>query len=165
MEFFLLIITGIIGGLIAGLLGLGGGVFYILVLPTIISWYGIPDDYIPAFVVSNSIMGIAFASGISILSQRKKLSSYMKESLTMGIPAVVMSLLVTKYIVHSSWFSKEVFNILVVILMIYILIRMILERNKEIDTVDKDHEIEWKKGSISGAVTGFISALSGLAEV
>lgn len=38
MEYALLIGTGIFGGVIAGMLGLGGGIFYILVLPSIIAW-------------------------------------------------------------------------------------------------------------------------------
>ena len=58
MEYAVLIVTGIFGGVIAGMLGLGGGIFYILVLPYIMVWFGIPAEEATPFVVANSLIGI-----------------------------------------------------------------------------------------------------------
>lgn len=162
MEIILLIITGFIGGLIAGLLGLGGGVFYILVLPYIMTQHGIPEDQASAFVVANSIMGITFASSVSLFSQLKDYKPFVKESLFIGIPTIIMALLITTFVVHSSWFSKELFNILVIFLMIYIFTRMQLQIRSKKPTETTNDKIPIKQSIFGGSLTGLVSALSGL---
>ncbi len=164
MEILLLIFIGVVGGLIAGTLGLGGGVFYILVLPYIIGWYGIPTEYISSFVVANSLLGIAFASIASLVAQFSQIKRYFSEIFLLSVPAVIISLLITKFVVHSSWFSTELFNILVVFIMIFILVQMFF-KNKNIQKESvgmKNQKIRPKEGIFSGSVAGLISALSGL---
>jgi len=162
MEFLVLILSGLIGGLIAGMLGLGGGVFYILILPFVMNWYGIPPAEASPFVVANSIIGITFASGVSVFSQFNKLVIYTKEILYIGIPSVFFSLFATKFIVHSQWFSRELFNIFVIILMLYILLQMQFRNKKKTPKEFLDKRIKPYNGALTGSISGFISALSGL---
>ena len=164
MEIGLLIVIGIIGGLIAGLLGLGGGIFYILTLPYLIAWFGIPTDQVTPFVVANSLIGIAFASLASLIVQFASIKKYFSEIVLIGIPTVIISLLVTKYIVHSSWFSTEFFNILVILLMIYILYQIVIKsrrRQRKPKRLAND-KIKLNEGLFSGFTAGLVSALSGL---
>lgn len=158
MEIIILIISGIIGGFVAGLLGLGGGIFYILVLPYAMSWYDIPQEEASAFIVANSLFGIAFASATSLISDYNKLKLHFKESLMMGIPAVVASLITTKLIVQSEWFSMEVFNVFVIILMLYIIVQLRIKRESN----QTNTKLKFLPSSISGIIAGSISALSGL---
>lgn len=162
MDFFLLVLTGLTGGITAGMLGLGGGIFYILVLPTIISWVGIPAEEASPFVVANSIAGIAFASGVSIITEYQKLVSYAREIIYIAFPTLVFSLSATFFIVHSPWFSKEVFNIFVVFLMVFILIKMILKNRLSKDEIPLDGALNKGQGFFTGSISGTISALSGL---
>jgi len=158
MEIAILVFSGIIGGMIAGLLGLGGGIFYILILPYIINYFGVPQENASVFIVANSLFGIAFASASSLISEMKYLKQYVTESLFLGIPAVLISLLSTRFIVQSEWFSIQVFNILVIILMIFILIQLQLKREK----TSENKKLHFMPASITGSLAGFISALSGL---
>jgi len=162
MEYVILVLSGIIGGMIAGLLGLGGGIFYILILPYIMEWVGIPAHDAPAYIVANSLIGIHVASGVSMLSQLKPLKKYWKESIRIGIPASIFSILTTEYIVHSEFYSRETFNVLVILLMIYILVQVQMKKNITNSTKDKDEEIHVVKGVFSGSIAGITSALSGL---
>lgn len=162
MEYLVLVLSGIIGGLIAGMLGLGGGVFYILILPFVMNWYGIPPSEASPFVVANSIIGITFASGVSVISQFNKLVKYTKEIMYIGVPSVFISLISTNFIVHSLWFSKEIFNIFVIILMLYILLQMQYKNKRETPKNLLDKSITPSNGVLTGSVSGFISALSGL---
>ncbi|NPD45981.1 MULTISPECIES: sulfite exporter TauE/SafE family protein [unclassified Lentimicrobium] len=162
MEYFILFLSGIVGGLIAGLLGLGGGIFYIMVLPFVIQWYGISAEDSSAFVVANSLLGICIASGSSMVTAFKKLKIYIKESLMIGIPAIIISLLTTHFIVHSEWFSKELFNGFVVLLMIFILIQMIVKTRKTTEISQSDSLIPLLPAAIGGSISGLISAISGL---
>jgi len=162
MEFILLLLTGFAGGLTAGMLGLGGGIFYILVLPTIINWFGIPPEEASPFVVANSIIGIAFASGVSIFTEYKKLFLYLREIAYIAIPSVIFSLSATYFIVYSAWFSREFFNIFVVILMVFILIKMIIQQRTKNTKPLTDNVLSAIQGFSTGSISGTISALSGL---
>ncbi|MCF6169432.1 MAG: sulfite exporter TauE/SafE family protein [Bacteroidales bacterium] len=162
MEYAILVGTGIIGGIIAGMLGLGGGIFYILILPSALVWFGIPAEQATPFVVANSLIGIAFASGVSIFTQFAKLKKYLSESLLVGIPAVVISVLATEFIVHRPWFSKEVFGVLVVLLMLFLLFQMLFDRKNARPKLGPDLKIHAKTGIAIGSFSGFISALTGL---
>lgn len=162
MEYIVLISSGIIGGLIAGMLGLGGGIFYILILPVIMNWYGIPPSEASPFVVANSLIGITFASGVSVITQFKKLKKYTREIIYIGVAATIFSLFATGFIVHSQWFSKELFNIFVIILMLFILLQMQFKNKKETPKDLLDQNIKPSSGAITGSISGFISALSGL---
>ncbi len=158
MEIFILVLSGIVGGFIAGLLGLGGGIFYILILPIAMSWYGVPQDSSSAFIIANSLFGIAFASASSLVSDFNKFTLHWKESLYLGIPAVVLSLLTIRFIVQSNWYSIEIFNAFVILLMIFILIQMQIKRKVS----SQDKKLSFSQGAIGGGSAGIISALSGL---
>ena len=164
MEIGILIFVGVIGGMIAGLLGLGGGIFYILLLPYIIASIGIPTDQVTPFVVANSLIGIAFASVISLLVQFTDIKKYLSEIAIIGIPAVAISLIITKYVVHSSWFSIEFFNVLVILLMIYLLFEISSKNKKSNNTTNTlpNKKIKLNIGLFSGFTAGLVSALSGL---
>jgi uncharacterized membrane protein YfcA len=158
VEIGVLILTGFVGGLIAGLLGLGGGIFYIVVLPYVFRWYGLAVDDSSAYVISNSLFGITIASGISIFTDIKKLKLYLNESLILAVPAVFISLFATKYIVQSSKYSFDTFNMLVIGFLLFILFQMRIKRP------DPDSSISLRlfPTSFYGAASGFVSALSGL---
>jgi uncharacterized membrane protein YfcA len=50
MEFYLLLfLAGLAGGMISGLLGVGGGLIYILILPIAFSYIGIPNQEIAQY--------------------------------------------------------------------------------------------------------------------
>jgi len=158
MEIFILVLSGIVGGFIAGLLGLGGGIFYILILPMAMTWYGIPQDSSSAFIIANSLFGIVFASASSLASDFNKFKTLWKESLFLGIPAVVLSLLTIKFIVQSHWYSIEIFNAFVILLMIFILVQMQIKRKVSL----QDKKLSFPQGAVGGGSAGIVSALSGL---
>ena len=58
-KLFMLILFGLIGGLIAGLTGIGGGV---IIIPTLIALFQMSFKYLPAF--SNPAMSISALSGV-----------------------------------------------------------------------------------------------------
>lgn len=159
MDIAFLIFLGIIGGLIAGLLGLGGGIFYILIFPYLIEARGFPPELTAQLVIANSLFGIMIASGISILGYKKKGIFPLKEILAVGIASASIAYLAINYIVMQAWFSKTLFNVFIIIIMLYILLKMYLELHLE---KKEDGQINTSQGIISGAIAGFVSALSGL---
>ncbi len=159
MDIAFLVFLGIIGGLIAGTLGLGGGIFYILIFPYLIEARGFPPELNAQFVIANSLFGIMIASGASIISYKRKGEFPMKEILAIGIASSIVAYLSLNLIVLQPWFSKTVFNIFIVSLMLYILLKMYLELKIE---KKENGKINTTQGILSGGIAGFVSALSGL---
>lgn len=162
MLYALLIIFGFLGGMIAGMLGLGGGVIYILLFPHLLAWLGMPAEFIPSFVVANSLAGIMFASGVAILSDVRSIKSYFSETVIIAFAAAIISMLTTLIIVHSTWFSKVVFNSIVIAILLFILFQILRKDRVLNHSKLDDRPIGWKNGILSGSLTGFMSSISGL---
>lgn len=159
MHILFLILLGIIGGIIAGALGLGGGIFYILIFPYLMSNKGVPAEAIPQFVIANSLFGIMIASGASIIGYKRKGEFPLKEIIAIGIASSIMAYLSINLIVLQPWFSRTIFNIFIITLMLYILLKMYLELH--IEKIENG-KINTAQGLVSGGIAGFVSALSGL---
>ncbi len=156
----LLVLIGIFGGMIAGMVGVGGGVFYVLVLPIVFAYAGLPANEATPFVIANSLVGIAVASLVSVLSHMDMLKLYWKESVVLGLSAVLSSVSVTYFFVHSPYFSPFIFRLVLVGVMLFILLKMWFFTAKNIQVEDK--QIAAKKIAASGLLSGIISAVTGL---
>lgn len=159
MDIVFLVFLGIVGGLIAGMLGLGGGIFYILIFPYLMSSRGVPAEAIPQFVIANSLFGIMIASGMSIIVYKKKGIFPWKEIIGIGLASSIVAYFSLNIIVLQPWFSKTIFNIFIIFLMLYILLKMYLDLKIE---KKEDGKITLTEGLFSGGISGFVSALSGL---
>ncbi len=159
METAFLIVLGIVGGLLSGMLGLGGGIFYILIFPYLMHSHGIPTEVIPQFVIANSIFAIMIASSFSVIGYKKKGIFPLKEIIAFGISAALVAQLSLNLIVMQPWYSKKVFNILVIFLMLYILFQLYLELKMK---KRENGKINVKQSIVGGGMSGFISVLSGL---
>ena len=159
MEQLLLIISGFFGGLLAGLLGVGGGIIYILILPSALSNAGVCDEQLIAYTIANSLFAIFIASFSANIRSILNNTFMYKEVFGIGVLNVLFGILGMKYIVQTDWYSKEVFNVIIIFILGVMLIRMISHAKR-----DKQPEIdlEAKKMGVTGAAAGLISALSGL---
>lgn len=159
MDIVFLVFLGIVGGLIAGTLGLGGGIFYILIFPYLLEMKGFPAEFTPQFVIANSLFGIMIASGISVINIFKIGIFPLKEIIAVSLASAISAYLSLNFIVLQPWYSKTIFNIFVILLMLYILVKMYLDLHIE---KKEDGKINSLQGMLSGGLAGFVSALSGL---
>jgi len=159
MDIAFLIVLGIVGGLIAGLLGLGGGIFYILIFPYLMEARGVPDELLPQYVIANSLFGIVIASGISMLGYQKKGQFPLKDILVIAASSAFFAYLSLHFIVMQTWFSKPIFNGLIIALMLFILFKMYLDLHVE---KKEGGQINTGQGILGGGLSGIVSAVSGL---
>lgn len=159
MEEFLLILSGAIGGFLAGLLGVGGGIIFILILPSALSNAGVCDDQLIAYTIANSLFAIFIASFSANIKSIVKNTFMYKEVLSVGVLNVVFGIFGMMYIVKSNWYSKDIFNVIIVFILSVMFLRM-LKKSK----IEEGGELEFslRKMGVTGAVAGLISALSGL---
>jgi uncharacterized membrane protein YfcA len=159
-EFLYLFIAGLIGGFIAGLVGIGGGVVYVFIIPISLVYIGVPESEIVQYTIANSIFAIFFASASANYVLIRLKLFYRKEVLIISISAIVASLLTLYFIVNTPWYSLEVFNMIIVALLLYMLFTT-LRSAKKVFVFPLDALKRWKLGLV-GMAGGSISALSGL---
>ncbi len=161
MDFLLLFFAGVLGGLLAGILGIGGGIIYVFVLDYFLIEYGVlPSEY-AQFIVSNSLFCVFFASLSSTFALIKQKEFYTKHVLLLGIPAVIISLITLHFVVNTTWFTKDKFSIVIMTLLMYMLYRTIKKTiSSNQDTVlNKINPILL---SLAGCAGGFVASISGL---
>ena len=172
-----LFIAGTVGGFLSGLLGIGGGIIYILVIPTVLLHFGTPHSEIVQYTIANSIFAAFFASLAANIVLVKRKSFYLKESLFVGLAGAFSAILFLQFIVNTGWYSRQIFNIVVVLLLIFMLFRFFqkfyflpkashygVKKAASVLKTAKDlqENTDKKKLTLAGLAGGALSALSGL---
>ncbi len=159
--YFLLFLAGIIGGFLAGLIGIGGGVIYIFILEMAFVQMGILDAELAQFTIANSIFAVFFASSSANITFIKLKQFYWRQILLVAVGSIITSLLMLKFVVNTSWFSREKFNIIVILLLLYMLAKTFFDVKKNIQSKELEN-IHKPYLTISGIAGGMIASLSGL---
>ncbi len=170
VDYLLLFGFGALGGLLSGMLGIGGGIIYVIVLNTFLERYGLKDEELVKFVLSNSIAATFFAGISGTIKQRAKGNFYPREILVTGSAGIVSALAVTYSIVHWNWYSKEIFSIFFMAILLLMAINMLATRNKNSTATNAQVTEPYKPffgrsiyGFIAaGVATGAVSSLTGL---
>lgn len=133
---FALILIGSVGGLLAGIMGVGGGLIFIPVLTYLFSQQGLPTDEIVKFTLANSI-ALVFASGISGIFRQYRLGIYnVKNSLSVGIPGAAAAALTSYLIQQGSWYSHQRFSYVFLIFLLISISNMLFIRDPRLPTHD-----------------------------
>lgn len=109
-SFLILLLCGSMGGFLAGLLGVGGGMLFIPVIHEYLSSYSLSTDEIVKYTLGNSI-ALVFISGVSGTFRQIKMGTWdWKQSLHIGIPGALSSLTMSYAITHGDWYNKQRFQ-------------------------------------------------------
>jgi len=162
-NFILLIAGGCLGGFLAGLLGVGGGLIYIPLLGLLLAQQPqIQSDIIVKFTLANSF-GLVFLSGISGIYRQIKLGVYhFKNSLYVGIPGAISAGILSYLIKNGNWYHKEKFQIVFLLFLLVSIFNMIFgkktNQSNSSNTVKNSIFIQ----IIVGIFSGIVVSLSGL---
>jgi uncharacterized membrane protein YfcA len=160
ITFLFLLIAGIIGGFMAGLVGIGGGIVYVFVIPIALKLMGVPDAEIAQYTIANSIFAIFFASTSANYTLIKMKNFYYRPVIIIGLFSIITSLLTLQFIVNTDWYDIKKFNIVVILLLVYMLIFTLLNARKNYRFPIKKIKI-WQFG-IVGLCSGLVASVSGL---
>lgn len=161
MEYYLLLfILGLIGGFLAGLIGIGGGVMYLLILPYLLIKMGFPPEEIVQYTIANSLVGTFFAALSANIVLYKQRKIYWSTVLGIGLFSTLVSLLILEFFVNTSAYAIREFNIAVISLMLFIIYGTIKQNIRGNSKEEK--KISWCSSAAMGAGAGAVAALSGL---
>lgn len=161
IVYLVLVLIGLMGGFLAGLIGVGGGVIYILVLPYVLTNMGYPDAEIVQFTIANSLVGTMFAALSGNIALIIKREFFWKEVLIVGLFGTIVSLLVLQFVVQTDWYQRDKFNVVIILLMSFVVFRT-LKSNQKQNSPDNERSLRNDELGVVGVLAGSISALSGL---
>ena len=164
VDVIILFLAGIAGGFLAGLLGIGGGVIYVLIFATylrLLTDVPIPGDVLVKLTIANSVFALIFAGISGSYKQYKIGNFYPKLILFIGIPGVTSAVIATYLLTLTNLYSKEEFAIVFSILLLPIIARMLFKRKNGISKVVIERYPP-ALFSLIGFVSGAATAISGL---
>ncbi len=161
LDLLLLFLMGLVGGFLAGLIGIGGGVMYILVLPYILLGMGFPQEEIVQYTIANSIFGTMFAALAGNVTHIRQRFFFWREVFIIGIIGTIASISTLHFFVNTTSYQTFEFNMAVIAIMLFIAIRTLFQVKREVGgNYEKRTTIQLL--SFVGLSAGTISALSGL---
>lgn len=163
VEILILLLTGCVGGFIAGLLGVGGGAIYVVIFSEYFERKGIAagtSDIFVKMVIANSVFSVMFA-GISGSWKQVRINNFFpKEILLTALPALISALSLSYWLSLSDWYSKERFSVFFVLAILPLIIKTAL--TKEEDILLKEENKNTRGLMLSGLLSGVVTSFTGL---
>jgi len=154
-------LAGLGGGFLAGFLGIGGGIIYILILPVALEYIGTPQSEIAQYIIANSIFGTAAAALFGSIALIRNKDFFWRKVVLVGISAIATSYLLLFTFVNTPLYSKQIFDASVIVFLSLILLLTFLRSKTNVLFNQPVRNVNsWYV--ISGGISGAVSALSGL---
>ncbi|MEM9674450.1 MAG: sulfite exporter TauE/SafE family protein [Bacteroidota bacterium] len=159
--YFWIALAGLGGGFLAGFLGIGGGIIYILILPVALEHIGVPSSELAQYIIANSIFGTAAAALFGSIALIRNKDFYWQDVVLVGVSAIATSYLLLFTFVNTPLYSKQFFDTSVIIFLSLILLMTFLwSKTKVLFNQPVRNTNIWYV--ISGGISGAVSVLSGL---
>ncbi len=158
-----LVFWGLFSGFMGGLLGVGGGLIFVLVIPVAARSLGIPEDSMVAVTVANSLACTFFTTFSAGVSRFVKEKQVRKSALIIGFSSTLVSLIVLKYLVNPGLLPPLFFHVFFLGIVFYLILRLFLRWRQTGKKEDKrepkeSNQVLW----LIGLFSGIVSPLSGL---
>jgi uncharacterized membrane protein YfcA len=159
-TYLLLFCVGIIAGILAGLLGVGGGVVIVPSLITIYSSLSIQNPYMVQTAIATSLFTIIFTAVSSAYKQTKHKNVLWGQAIIIGISSSLSVFLFSKI---SISLPSNTLKIIFSIVLITMAIKMLTEKtNSSIEENNVNENRNKLFSPVIGILGGIIAAFTGL---
>lgn len=158
----IIVVAGILGGIIAGLFGLGGGILFAPVLLFLFQAAGIPDPVLWAIGTS---LFCSFATSVSSTYKQYQMANmYISEGVVTGLFGIAGTV-AGRIIAVSPYYSETEFIIFVSLILLYA-VGHFLKKKKPSPAPElaytKKKEMKWYHALLLGASAGLLATLAGV---
>jgi uncharacterized protein len=158
---FLLFVGGCTGGLLAGILGVGGGLVFVPIFTSYLIHVAVAEDKVAQIIVANSMFAIFFAGLSGSIKHYLNGHLYIRPVVLCGIIASLASILATFIINHTHWYNKQIFSLIFISIAAYIAYDIFSGKSKAAQNIPEKHHTLGKLSQI-GTLGGMLAALSGV---
>jgi len=151
-----LVAAGVAAGLIAGLLGVGGGIVMVPVLATIFQIMGVSPEVIMHSAVATSL-AVIVPTGLSSARSHAKRDAVSKELLVLWAPAMVIASFIGG--VTAGIYSPQVLRLIFAVMAFFIAINSVVPLQKKLMGGLSDSPSTHR---VSAGFIGYISSLMGI---
>lgn len=162
MDLLILIVAGLVGGFVAGLVGVGGGVIFGPVLFFTYQAAGIEDPVLTPLTLGSSLLCTFAASASGAVAQSKAGAIDRRTALVAGAAAAVAVVLVGRFVATQPWYDKTEFQLILGTLLVVVVVRMAFKRSGP-DTLSTEGARRGRLGiAATGLGAGAVAALAGV---
>ncbi|MCZ4274032.1 sulfite exporter TauE/SafE family protein [Maritalea porphyrae] len=148
--------AGVAGGLMAGLLGVGGGIVMVPVMATVFQLMGLPTEIIMHMAVATSL-AVIVPTGLSSARSHAKRGAVAKDLLVLWAPAMVIASFIGG--ISAGFYSAFVLRIIFGVMAFFIAINSVVPLQKKLMEGLSASPITHR---LSAAFIGYISSLMGI---
>lgn len=148
--------TGVVSGVMAGLLGIGGGAIIVPVLATALQVMGYDSDVIQHVAVGTSL-AVIIPTGIASARAHHKRGAVDVRVLKLWVPPIVVATLVGGLM--ARWYSGDVLRIVFAVMAFFIAANIVLPFQERLIGHLRSSSITHR---IAAAIVGYVSALMGV---
>jgi uncharacterized protein len=160
-HLLLILAIGFLGGFLAGMLGVGGGIVFIPLFQEMVKNHSVEADKVP-YILTNSLM-IVFAVGLmATIKQVKIKNTDLKASVVTGACAVLSSLSLSFLINHYNINDPLIFRYIFALILVFTAVKMLYDHLRKKETVEKVQLPPLKKFIPAGLFAGVVTSLTGL---
>ena len=155
---------GLLAGVLGGILGIGGGVVYVVVLPAALLSMGVRADEVVAFTIANSLFSTVFTT----LSGNIKLffdkNFHSRIILYISITGIITSVLLLYFFVNTPYYSKGLFNLIFLGMLGFMMVRLVMKSIQQSNGEQLTYLPKDNAGVLirTGLLAGAVSPLTGL---
>ena len=125
LQMLILGVSGLAGGFIAGLTGLGGGVIYAPVLFFYYASLGVEDQVIAPLTIGTSLFCTLVGSSVSALYQYRRGAVLSAVAVATGLASAAAVFLVTRYVTTQSWYGADAFRMVFAVVLVIVVVGML----------------------------------------
>lgn len=151
-----LLVTGVLSGVAAGLLGIGGGAIIVPALAVALSWLGFDSDVVQHVAVGTSL-AIIIPTGIASARAHHKRGAVDLGILKLWAPVIVVTTLLGGLM--ARFYSGDVLRIIFGVMALFIAANILLPFQERLMGHLRNSPLTHR---ISAAVVGYVSSLMGV---
>lgn len=160
LEPFILLGIGLIAGVIAGMMGVGGGIIFTPVLYFLFDEAGVQDPVV--WTIGTGLFCTFIAAFGSTVRQVIQKNMFWKEGIMLGVLGAI-GVYAGKLIVTSDYYDRAEFTLFFSVILVYAAVMMFRRgADQEDEYLRKFEPMRFKEGFVTGGIGGLIAALAGV---
>ena len=162
MHLLLLVVTGAVGGFVAGLVGVGGGIIFGPVLFFYFQSLGVEDPVLTPLTLGTSLLCTLAAALSGAVRQQRAGAIDGRTALVAGAVAAVAVTLMGRFVTTQPWYDAAVFQVVLASVLLLVVVRMFFRQGAG-DTLSAAGARRHPGVlAATGAVAGAVAAAAGV---